>query len=180
MVNCNLMNKVDIMNVYCIRSKSDFMKRDNYKFRSDSKLQILWSNFGIKTEIIKVNNFLNYDLCHSSIKSCQILEKVTNIGNVFKNTEFLSRISGDSAIEEMYATFTHLENTEYPEDAYCVSVDKEDHLWTVNGILTKNTEITLNTKPTKLNEDLSVKELGEIAVCNLGSLNIMRHMINVN
>ena len=27
------------MNVYCIRSKSDFMKRDNYKFRSDSKLR---------------------------------------------------------------------------------------------------------------------------------------------
>ena len=33
------LNKVDIMNVYCIRSKSDFMKRDNYKFRSDSKLR---------------------------------------------------------------------------------------------------------------------------------------------
>jgi len=38
------------------------------------------------------------------------------------------------------------------------------------------TEITLNTTPTKLNEDRTVKELGEIAVCNLGSLNIYRHM----
>lgn len=169
-----------LSNAVINKNNSFTVNLKNLCFKLASELQILWSNFGIKTEIIKVNNFLNYDLCHSSIKSCQILEKVTNIGNVFKNTEFLSRISGDSAIEEMYATFTHLENTEYPEDAYCVSVDKEDHLWTVNGILTKNTEITLNTKPTKLNEDLSVKELGEIAVCNLGSLNIMRHMINVN
>ncbi len=39
------------------------------------------------------------------------------------------------------------------------------------------TEITLNTKPSKLNEDRTVKELGEIAVCNLGSLNIYRHMM---
>lgn len=39
------------------------------------------------------------------------------------------------------------------------------------------TEITLNTKPTKRHPDGSVKELGEIAVCNLGSLNIFRHMI---
>jgi ribonucleotide reductase alpha subunit len=41
-------------------------------------------------------------------------------------------------------------------------------------------EITLNTKPSKLNDDSTVKELGEIAVCNLGSLNIFRHMHKAN
>jgi ribonucleoside-diphosphate reductase alpha chain len=41
------------------------------------------------------------------------------------------------------------------------------------------TEITLNTIPSKLNEDYTTKELGEIAVCNLGSLNIYRFMKKV-
>ena len=40
------------------------------------------------------------------------------------------------------------------------------------------TEITLNTSPTKRNDDGTVKELGEVAVCNLGSVNLVRHIID--
>jgi ribonucleotide reductase alpha subunit len=42
------------------------------------------------------------------------------------------------------------------------------------------TEITLNTKPTKRHPDDTVKELGEVATCNIGSLNIARHMISTH
>ena len=33
------LNKTDIMNVYCIRDKGDFMKREHYRFRADSTLR---------------------------------------------------------------------------------------------------------------------------------------------
>lgn len=59
------------------------------------------------------------------------------------------------------ATFSHLE--ELPDaPAYCPTVPTEDHLWTCNGFLTRNTEILLNTSK------------DETAVCNLGSLNLGR------
>ncbi len=51
----------------------------------------------------------------------------------------------------------------------------QDHIGVVHNS-NLCTEITLNTTPSKLNDDYSIKELGEIAVCNLGSLNIYRHM----
>lgn len=81
--------------------------------------------------------------------------------------------------QEKYAVFNRLE-VQPNEDAYCLEVDAEDHLWTVNGFLTKNTEITLNTKPSIRNEYGLVKELGECSVCNLSSLNLSRHVIKVN
>jgi ribonucleoside-diphosphate reductase alpha chain len=52
------------------------------------------------------------------------------------------------------------------EDAYCLSVNSDTHAWTVNGMITKNTEITLNTNDQ------------EIAVCNLGSVNLHRHIVD--
>jgi ribonucleotide reductase alpha subunit len=65
----------------------------------------------------------------------------------------------------MFATFTGL--TQLPnEDAYCLVVDSETHAWTVNGLITHNTEIGLNTSDT------------ETAVCNLGSVNLARHIKN--
>jgi len=63
--------------------------------------------------------------------------------------------------QKLYATFEGLELLEN-EDAYCLTVFSDDHLWTVNGLLTKNTEITLNTSAE------------ETAVCNLGSINLSK------
>lgn len=64
---------------------------------------------------------------------------------------------------ENEAVFTHYERIAN-EDAYCLTVDSETHAWTVNGFITKNTEITLNTSEE------------EIAVCNLGSINLVQHV----
>lgn len=137
-------------------------------------LQIIWINFGAKTTLTRMAEG-NYCLIHIGIQACKILEEVTNIGNYRECELFLESIDKEDCTEIMYAIFERLE--ELPnEDAYCLEVDSEDHLWTVNGLLTKNTEITLNTKPTKRDDNGIVKELGEIAVCNLGSLNIFRHM----
>lgn len=64
------------------------------------------------------------------------------------------------------------------EDAYCLEVygevkydpetpDKEnDHAWVCNGLVTHNTEIALNTSE------------NESAVCNLGSINLSRHVVD--
>lgn len=49
------------------------------------------------------------------------------------------------------------------EDAYCLTVDSEDHAWTVQGMITHNTEITLPN-----NEERT-------AVCCLSSYNMLKH-----
>lgn len=64
--------------------------------------------------------------------------------------------------------FSHLEKLDN-EDVYCLEVDSEEHSWTVNGIVTKNTEIIEHTIPTKY-KDGEISELGETATCNLGSV----------
>jgi len=50
------------------------------------------------------------------------------------------------------------------EDMYCMKVDSEDQAWSCQGTVTHNTEITLHT-----NKD-------EVAVCNLASVNISKHV----
>ena len=49
------------------------------------------------------------------------------------------------------------------EDAYCLTVDSENHAWTVQGMITHNTEITLPT-----NKDRT-------AVCCLSSVNMSKY-----
>lgn len=158
-------------------------------------LQVVWLNFGAKTSLTQMDEEgcknlsdgnggqkeyycqAKYSLMHTSIRACKILEEVTNIGSYRKCQIFLDNLKKDGYQQKMHATFKGLEQLSN-EDAYCLQVDSEDHLWTVNGMLTKNTEITLNTSPTKRTEDGLIKELGEVAVCNLGSINVVRHMKN--
>lgn len=84
---------------------------------------------------------------------------------VFVDISNASKLADCIVNEVPAATFTHLE--ELPnEDAYCLTVDSEDHAWTVNGFITHNTEITLNTSDE------------EIAVCNLGSINLAQHIVD--
>lgn len=57
---------------------------------------------------------------------------------------------------------------------------KDNHNFFANDILIHNcTEILLHTKPTTYKEDGSrkIKEYGETAVCNLGSINLKNHLI---
>ncbi len=73
-------------------------------------------------------------------------------------------------------TFSHLE--ELPnEDAYCLEVESKDHAWTVDGLITKNTEITLHNSPT-LWKDQVKDTNSQTAVCNLASPNLAAHVKN--
>lgn len=147
-------------------------------------LQILWANFGVKTSINQMRGHELkalpdgrggtkeywskplYRLLITSVKGCRIAEDVTGLA-AHKGTDVAARhlqnITKPGYAQKLWATFSH--RTELPnEDAYCLTVDSETHAWTVNGMITKNTEITLHTN------DL------EIAVCNLGSVNLAAHV----
>ena len=70
----------------------------------------------------------------------------------------------------MWAVVKEVVDSE-PEDVYCLQVDADDRAWTCNGLLTKNTEILLHTRHT------TTEDLGETAVCNLGSVNLAAHLL---
>ena len=67
------------------------------------------------------------------------------------------------------------------QPVYDITV-KDNHNFFGNNILVHNcTEITLNTKATSYTKNgRSVKEYGETAVCNLGSINLKNHLIEVD
>lgn len=142
-------------------------------------IQILWANFGVKTSIGKLRDSELTDFndgygayeCKScwrllitSIQGCQIAERVTMLGK-FRTGDsadtFVSNLKKQGYKQKLYATFTDL--IDLPnEDAYCLTVDSETHAWTVNGLITHNTEISLNNSDT------------ESFVCNLGSINLAK------
>ncbi len=147
-------------------------------------IQILWANFGVKASINQMrerelkpmpdghggtkeywSNSL-YRLLITSVKGCRIAEEVTQLATNKKSdaaAHHLRNIEKPGYAQKLWATFTRC--VELPnEDAYCLTVDSETHAWTVNGLVTKNTEITLHTNDQ------------EIAVCNLGSINLAAHV----
>ncbi len=146
------------------------------------EIQILLANFGIKASLTKMREAGMCDLPDgkggsqeywqselwrlmvTSIRGCQILESLTGIGRLRGNESFLLNLQKTGYTQKMHATFTDLEALPN-EDAYCLQVFTEEHSWTVNGLITKNTEITLNTS----------KE--ETAVCNLGSIILDAHLL---
>lgn len=148
------------------------------------EIQILWANFGVKATIAVqhaggVRDFGEqrggeyvckplWRLLITSIQGCKIAQQVTRLGDFrFGETvnSFMMKLNKKGYAQKLFATFTGL--TQLPnEDAYCLEVDSETHAWTVNGLITHNTEIGLNTSDT------------ETAVCNLGSVNLARHVKN--
>ena len=148
------------------------------------ELQVLWANFGVKSSINQMRGHVQqelpdghggkklywsqplYRLLITSIQGCRIAEQVTHLAASRKSDaarQFLANLHKAGYEQKLHATFTGL--TPLPnEDAYCLSVDSETHAWTVNGMITRNTEITLNTNAQ------------EIAVCNLGSVNLHAHI----
>ncbi|HXZ48631.1 MAG TPA: LAGLIDADG family homing endonuclease [Usitatibacter sp.] len=148
------------------------------------ELQVLWANFGVKSSINQMRGHEEhalpdgkggrksywsqplYRLLVTSIRGCRIAEEVTGLAASRKSESsrrYLENLKKDGYEQKLHATFTGL--TPLPnEDAYCLAVDSDTHAWTVNGLVTKNTEITLNTNAE------------EIAVCNLGSVNLRAHV----
>lgn len=125
------------------------------------ELQILWANFSIKTSITSINNMKHnndqgkintpwhqplYQLSITSAQDSKRAASLTQLG-IRQDSEADSELWLEKTADhpQPYATFTGL--TPLPkEDAYCLTVDSETHAWTVNSFITKNTEITLNTK----------------------------------
>ena len=148
------------------------------------ELQVLWANFGVKSSINEMRGHEErmlpdgkggrkaywtkplYRLLITSIRGCRIAEEITSLGASRKSEaalRFAENLKKEGYEQKLHATFTGL--TELAnEDAYCLAVDSDTHAWTVNGFVTKNTEITLNTNAS------------EIAVCNLGSVNLHAHV----
>ena len=145
------------------------------------EVQILWANFGVKSSMNQMRDAGRamlpdgrggteeydqqslYRLLVTSVRGNRVVEEVTRIGHHRRDMEFLRNLNKSGYRQKLWATFTGLEQLP-SEDAYCLTVDSEEHSWTVNGLVTKNTEILLNTS-----ED-------ETAVCNLGSINLRRHI----
>lgn len=102
-----------------------------------------------------------YRLQITSTEMAKAVESFTQLGKARNNTQLLDLVSKESfRVKPKYqATFIGLEVLPN-EDAYCLTVDSEDHAWTVQGMITHNTEITLAN-----NEERT-------AVCCLSSYNM--------
>jgi ribonucleoside-diphosphate reductase alpha chain len=145
------------------------------------EIQILLANFGVKSSLARMREAgmcLMPDgkggsrecwqselwrLGVSSIPGCRRLEAIAGLGRLRNNLAFLANLEEDGYAQKMHARFRDLEPLPN-EDAYCLQVFTEEHSWTVNGLITKNTEITLNTSAE------------ETAVCNLGSVILDTHL----
>lgn len=121
------------------------------------ELQILLLNMGVRSQVAEFGMLMiddQYDKC--------LLRSIVYPG------KFNHPGKRDKA--DFFAEFAGLE--ELPnEDAYCLSVYTDEHSWTVNGMITKNTEILLHTIASLYNEGI-IEKVGETAVCNLGSINL--------
>jgi ribonucleotide reductase alpha subunit len=147
-----------------------------------SQIQILLANFGIKSSLTKMRDagltalpdgrggereYWQAELFRlhvTSIQGCRLLENLTGLGALRQNARFLANLEKPGYAQKMHATFEALEPLPN-EDAFCLQVFTEEHSWTVNGLITKNTEITLNTSN------------DETAVCNLGSVILDAHLL---
>ncbi|MCB9641895.1 MAG: ribonucleoside-diphosphate reductase subunit alpha [Myxococcales bacterium] len=146
-------------------------------------VQILLANFGAKSSLNKMRDagpamlpdgcggekeYYQQELWRllvTSIQGCKIVEEITQLGKTRDNPRYLMNLEKEGYKQKLWATFEGLEPLAN-EDAYCLQVYTDEHSWTVNGLITKNTEITLNTSAE------------ETAVCNLASVNLSRHIVN--
>jgi ribonucleoside-diphosphate reductase alpha chain len=151
-------------------------------------VQVLLANFGAKSTINKMrgkgmhllpdgrggHQLYNveplYRLLITSIDACRIVEEATGFGAYRQHTTFLENLTKPGYKQtkpgykqKLWATIEEVA-TLPNEDTYCLMVHSDEHAWVCNGLVTKNTEITLNTGPE------------ETAVCNLGSVILDNHL----
>ena len=127
-------------------------------------LQMVWANLGIETHIQTIEkDYWRHALYRLIVSSREGHDQAAQVLACDASELPPNPEAALYPTQRGYATFSGL--TELPsEDAYCLTVDSDTHAWTVNGLITKNTEITLNTSD------------AEIAVCNLGSVNLAAHV----
>lgn len=116
-----------------------------------------------------------YRLLITSIQGCKILNDNIKLGEHKNHQQFLENIQKKGYIQKMYTDFIGLEKCEN-ENAYCLTVNSDEHSWTVNGLITKNTEILRHTIATLYDMGIK-KKIGETAVCNLASINYAAHLV---
>lgn len=174
------------------KQTSSSLASNNLKFIQDA--QILLSNFGIKSHINKMGGSGKsilpdgkggnkeydvrdcYRLCISSKKSNSILDENTSF---FKDRGILIESCRSDNFYDV-KNHTVIDSIERcgNEDTYCLNVlSNDDHAWTCNGLITKNTEIGLHTKHSEYKDGKKIK-VGETAVCNLSSVNLAKHVTN--
>lgn len=105
----------------------------------------------------------SFRLLVTSTEMSSKLEKLIGLGAARKNELFVDLTSKTVFRKKakFEATFIGLEQLPN-EDAYCLTVESEDHAWTANGLITHNTEITLPTDEFRT------------AVCCLSSVNQLK------
>lgn len=144
------------------------------------KVQILLINFGIKSSIRDLTKAgmrkmpdgkggLKEYMCQDSYRllvtskiGCKLLNDIIGIKEYRKSDLNLIPMKHKGYYKQkMYTKFVRSEVLPN-EDAYCLIVDSIEHSWTVNGLITKNTEI------------MEVSTPEETAVCNLISMPLSR------
>lgn len=119
-----------------------------------------------------------YRLLITSIRSGKNLEEISGAAATRGHAGYLANLANSEGYpERLYAvvsSVTPLDN----EDVYCLMVDSEDRAWTCNGLVTKNTEIGEHTVPTTYLPSGEVDKLGELAVCNLASINVGAYVLD--
>jgi ribonucleoside-diphosphate reductase alpha chain len=163
---------------------------NNEEFIKDA--QIILSNFGVKSHI----NLLREDgenllpdgkggLKKYAVKKCYRLCVTSKYCNKILDDQFgVFKDRGVKIEAKRPCGFYNVRmETEIKEvvkmgheDTYCLKVlTNNDHAWTCNGLVTKNTEIFLHTKHSEYKDGEKTKT-GETAVCNLASVVLPSHV----
>lgn len=147
----------------------------NKKFLKD--LQLLLRNLGVNFSLGLMHKERRVELPDGKggVKEyfCKEAYRLTcgdrESGLIFEeNTVFLTRknVCLEPALFKGSLGYSPIVSIEHVgrEDVYCVQVFTDEHLWTVNGIITHNSEIYLPTAPDRT------------AVCCLSSLNLEKYL----
>jgi len=129
------------------KEKYIFLKSNRASILRD--IQILWMNFNIKTTLCIAGHKYNTEHPIEDTPKEFMWSLRMNLDD-FENV-IITR-SKKNEISDNYTIFDSLSIIP-DDDVYCLTVDSDNHAWTVNGFITKNTEISLNTKP---NEETAV------------------------
>ncbi len=114
------------------------------------ELQILLLSIGVKSRIYKAGGEIS--------QLVWLYNPLIDTGEYsLVKVDLSTRYHIDS--HDLTCTFTHLDELER-SDAYCLTVYSEDHSWTVNGMITKNTEI------------IGRSDDKNTVICNIGSVNV--------
>ena len=134
-----------------------------------SVIQLLLLNFVIYTHLAydkKVGKYKQFCLHVIDKESQQIISKLLDIR---------VELPYNKANPVTYAKIKSITDAG-EEAAYCLTVNSSEHAWVCNGFITKNTEITEHTIPSRYNSRGVKTVIGETAVCTLNSTNIVQHV----